>query len=60
MDAAAEDGGPRARTRSLGVVFDHVAASKRFYTTIAAHAGIRLGDDEPGRAHVRARTTASR
>jgi catechol 2,3-dioxygenase-like lactoylglutathione lyase family enzyme len=26
-----------------------LAASKRFYTTIAPHAGIRLGDDEPGR-----------
>ena len=24
-------------------------ASKRFYTTIAPHAGIRLGDEEPGR-----------
>ena len=26
-----------------------LAASKRFYTTIAPHAGLRLGDDEPGR-----------
>lgn len=26
-----------------------LAASKRFYATIAPHAGIRLGDDEPGR-----------
>ena len=26
-----------------------LAASKRFYTTIAPHAGIRLGDDESGR-----------
>jgi len=26
-----------------------LAASKRFYTTISPHAGIRLGDDEPGR-----------
>ena len=24
-------------------------ASKRFYATIAPHAGLRLGDDEPGR-----------
>ena len=34
----------------------HVAdlpASKRFYATIASHTGIRLGDDEPGRAHFR-------
>ena len=28
-----------------------LAASKRFHTTIAPHAGIRLGDDEPGRVH---------
>ena len=27
-----------------------VAAAKRFYETIAPHAGIRLGDDEPDRA----------
>ena len=26
-----------------------LAASKRFYATIAPHAGLRLGDDEPGR-----------
>ena len=39
-----------------GGIIDHLwirvadlAASKRFYATIAPHAGIRLGDDEPGR-----------
>jgi predicted lactoylglutathione lyase len=58
--------GERARPVPDGCV-DHLwirvadlAASKRFYTTIAPHAGIRLRDDEPGRSHFRARTTASR
>src|SRR5215216_6678756 len=46
--------GERARPVPDGCV-DHLwirvadlAASKRFYATIAPHAGIRLGDDEPG------------
>lgn len=33
----------------LWIRVSDVAASKRFYATIAPHAGIRLGDDEPGR-----------
>ena len=51
--------GERARAVPDGSV-DHLwirvadlAASKRFYTTIAPHAGIRLGDDEPGRVQFR-------
>jgi len=35
-----------------------LAASKRFYATIVPHAGIRLGDDEPGRVQFVAATTA--
>ena len=33
----------------LGIRVADLTASKRFYTTIAPHAGLRLGDDEPGR-----------
>ena len=40
---------PDGRIDHLWIRVADLAASKRFYTTIAPHAGIRLGDDEPGR-----------
>ena len=40
---------PTAASTTCGSRVADLAASKRFYTTIAPHAGIRLGDDEPGR-----------
>ncbi len=40
---------PDGRVDHLWIRVGDLAASKRFYTTIAPHAGIRLGDDEPGR-----------
>jgi catechol 2,3-dioxygenase-like lactoylglutathione lyase family enzyme len=40
---------PDGRVDHLSIRVADLAASKRFYTTIAPHAGIRLGDDEPGR-----------
>ena len=40
---------PDGRIDHLWIRVADLAASKRFYTTIATHAGIRLGDDEPGR-----------
>jgi catechol 2,3-dioxygenase-like lactoylglutathione lyase family enzyme len=44
---------PDGRIDHLWIRVADLAASKRFYTTIAPHAGIRLGDDEPGRAQFR-------
>jgi catechol 2,3-dioxygenase-like lactoylglutathione lyase family enzyme len=40
---------PDGRVDHLWIRVADLVASKRFYTTIAPHAGIRLGDDEPGR-----------
>src|SRR5215207_2265035 len=40
---------PDGRVDHLWLRVADLAASKRFYATIAPHAGIRLGDDEPGR-----------
>jgi catechol 2,3-dioxygenase-like lactoylglutathione lyase family enzyme len=40
---------PDGRIDHLWIRVADLAASKRFYTTIAPHAGIRLGDDQPGR-----------
>ena len=59
--------GERARPVPDGCI-DHLwirvadlAASNRFYTTIAPHAGIRLVYEQPGHVRVQgARTTASR
>jgi catechol 2,3-dioxygenase-like lactoylglutathione lyase family enzyme len=44
---------PDGRIDHLWIRVADLPASKRFYATIAPHAGIRLGDDEPGRAHFR-------
>jgi catechol 2,3-dioxygenase-like lactoylglutathione lyase family enzyme len=46
---------PDGRVDHLWIRVADLAASKRFYTTIAPHAGIRLGDDEPGRVQVHGR-----
>ncbi len=40
---------PPGQVDHLWIRVADLAASKRFYTTIAPHAGIRLEDDEPGR-----------
>ena len=40
---------PAGRVDHLWIRVADLEASKRFYATIAPHAGIRLGDDEPGR-----------
>jgi catechol 2,3-dioxygenase-like lactoylglutathione lyase family enzyme len=40
---------PPGRVDQLWMRVADLEASKRFYATIAPHAGIRLGDDEPGR-----------
>jgi catechol 2,3-dioxygenase-like lactoylglutathione lyase family enzyme len=40
---------PDGRVDHLWIRVADLAASKRFYTTIAPYAGIRLEDDEPGR-----------
>ena len=40
---------PPGRIDHLWIRVGDLEASKRFYATIAPHAGIRLGDDEPGR-----------
>ena len=40
---------PAGRIDHLWLRVADLEASKRFYATIAPHAGIRLGDDEPGR-----------
>ncbi len=40
---------PPGRIDHLWIRVADLEASKRFYATIAPHAGIRLGDDEPGR-----------
>jgi catechol 2,3-dioxygenase-like lactoylglutathione lyase family enzyme len=40
---------PDGRIDHLWIRVADLPASRRFYTTIAPHAGIRLGDDEPGR-----------
>ena len=40
---------PPGQIDHLWIRVADLEASKRFYTTIAPHAGIRLGDDEPGR-----------
>ena len=37
----------------LWIRVGNLDASRRFYTTIAPHAGLRLGDDEPGRVQFR-------
>jgi catechol 2,3-dioxygenase-like lactoylglutathione lyase family enzyme len=51
-------GEPELRVSAGGI--DHLwirardlDASRRFYATIAPHAGLRLGDDEPGRVQFR-------
>ena len=44
---------PDGRIDHLWIRVADLAASKRFYTTIAPFAGIRLGDDEPGRVQFR-------
>jgi catechol 2,3-dioxygenase-like lactoylglutathione lyase family enzyme len=40
---------PAGRIDHLWLRVADLEASRRFYATIAPHAGIRLGDDEPGR-----------
>ena len=42
---------PPGQIDHLWIRVADLAASKRFYTAIAPHAGIHMGDDEPGRAH---------
>jgi catechol 2,3-dioxygenase-like lactoylglutathione lyase family enzyme len=44
---------PDGRVDHLWIRVADLAASKRFYTIIAPYAGIRLGDDEPGRVQFR-------
>jgi catechol 2,3-dioxygenase-like lactoylglutathione lyase family enzyme len=44
---------PDGRVDHLWIRVADLAASKRFYTTIAPYAGIRLGDDEPSRVQFR-------
>ena len=56
LDDGAVDAQPGPAPRPADLVERRVAdlaASKRFYATIAPHAGIRLGDDEPGRVQFR-------
>jgi len=43
---------PSGRIDHLWIRVRDLAASKRFYTTIAPHAGLRIGTDEPERVHV--------
>jgi catechol 2,3-dioxygenase-like lactoylglutathione lyase family enzyme len=40
---------PDGRIDHLWIRVGDLEASRRFYTTIAPHAGIALGDDKPGR-----------
>ncbi len=44
-----DDPVPDGRIDHLWIRVGDLEASRRFYTTIAPHAGIALGDDEPGR-----------
>jgi catechol 2,3-dioxygenase-like lactoylglutathione lyase family enzyme len=44
---------PDGRIDHLWIRVRDPAASKRFYTTIAPHAGLRLGTDEPDRVQMR-------
>ena len=44
---------PDGRIDHLWIRVRDLAASKRFYVTIAPHAGFVLHDDEPGRVHFR-------
>ena len=48
-----EDPVPDGRIDHLWIRVRDPAASRRFYTTIAPHAGLRLGVDEPDRVHCR-------
>src|SRR5919201_4600468 len=50
-----EDPVPDGRVDHLWIRVRDPAASKRFYTTIAPHAGLRIGADEPDRVAVRGR-----
>jgi catechol 2,3-dioxygenase-like lactoylglutathione lyase family enzyme len=44
---------PAGRIDHLWIRVGDLDASRRFYATIAPHAGLRLGDDEPGRVQFR-------
>jgi catechol 2,3-dioxygenase-like lactoylglutathione lyase family enzyme len=44
---------PDGRVDHLWLRVRDPQASRRFYTTIAPHAGLRLGDDDPGRVQFR-------
>src|SRR5215208_3903780 len=50
---------PDGRVDHLWIRVADLAASKRFYATIAPHAGIRLGDAEPGHLAFPAREDAT-
>src|SRR5262249_46652434 len=43
---------PAGRVDHLGIRVRDLQASRRFYTTIAPHAGLRLTHDEPGRVQL--------
>jgi catechol 2,3-dioxygenase-like lactoylglutathione lyase family enzyme len=49
-EAVTHDSPRRTMIDHLWIRVADVAAAKRFYETIAPHAGLRLGDDEPDRA----------
>jgi catechol 2,3-dioxygenase-like lactoylglutathione lyase family enzyme len=50
VEAVHHDSVRRGRIDHLWIRVPDVAAAKRFYETIAPHAGIRLNDDSPARA----------
>ena len=47
-----EEAVPAGRVDHLWLRVRDLQASRRFYTTIAPHAGLRLARDEPGRVHL--------
>jgi catechol 2,3-dioxygenase-like lactoylglutathione lyase family enzyme len=52
VHSAREDAVPDGRVDHLWIRVRDLQASRRFYTTIAPHAGLRLAHVEPGRVHL--------
>ena len=52
VHGAREDAGPDGRVDHLWIRVRDLQASRRFYTTIAPHAGLRLTHDEPDRVQL--------
>jgi catechol 2,3-dioxygenase-like lactoylglutathione lyase family enzyme len=52
VHGAREDAGPEGHIDHLWIRVRDPQASRRFYTTIAPHAGLRLTHDEPGRVQL--------